>query len=163
MNTPTDPHDLHAQLRELTERNLSPAGRYGHVLLMMVAACMGCLVLALLVTEPALPLRTQAAFGTMLLIAACWVGYSAWARFHRRPLLHAHRVVAGYLATAFSGLFAVAALTAAAITGATAAWLAGGMGAVLLAVAIAMLLRAHRQRGVLLRRRDELERALGEA
>jgi peptidoglycan/LPS O-acetylase OafA/YrhL len=161
MNTSTDyrPNDLHRQLKELTERSLSPTGRYAHVLLMVVAAGMGSLVAALLITEPALPFRTQAAFGVLVAIAACWVGYSAWALF-RRPLMHAHRVVAGTLATTFSGLFAVATLTAAVMTESHAAGLAGAMGLVMLAIAVALLLRAHRQRRALLSRRDEIERAL---
>lgn len=164
MNTPTTSkdQDLHRQLRELTEKMLSPMGRYAHVLLLVAAACMGLLVLALLLTEPALPLRTQAAFGVMLLIAASWVGYSAWTLTHRRPLMHAHRVVAGTLASAFSGLFAVAALTAAAMTHSQAALLAGGLGTLMLTIALALLIKARRQRRALLARRDALQRALGE-
>jgi protein-S-isoprenylcysteine O-methyltransferase Ste14 len=111
--------------------------------------------------EPALPPRTLAAFGAMLVIAASWVGYSAWA-LYRRPLMHAHRVVAGILATAFSGLFAVATLTAAAMTGSNAVLLAGGLGVVMLAVALGLLVRSHRHRRALLARRDELQRELGD-
>jgi hypothetical protein len=159
-STARHPDDLHRQLDELTERSLSPTGRYAHVLLMVAAAGMGVLVAALLLTEPALPFRTQVAFGVLVAIAACWVAYSAWALL-RRPLMHAHRVVAGTLATAFSGLFAVATLTAAAMTRSNAAWLAGALGLVMLVIAVALLLRAHRQRAALLARRDELERALG--
>ena len=163
MNNPAayDPRDLHRELKALNERTLSPTGRYAHVLLMVAATAMGSLVLALLLTEPALPLRTQAAFGAMLVIAASWVGYSAWALF-RRPLMHAHRAVAGILATAFSGLFAVATLTAAAMTGSNAALLAGGLGVVMLAVALGLLVRSHRHRRALLARRDELQRELGD-
>lgn len=159
--TTTDRQELHRQLRELTEKTLSPAGRYAHVLLMLAAAAMGILVLALLLSEPALPLRTQAAFGAMLVIAMCWVGYSLWALLHRRPLLHAHRVVAGWLATAFSGLFALVTLAAAVITGARAAWLAGGLGVVMLAVALVLLWTARRRQATLRARRDALQAALG--
>lgn len=164
MNAETndDPRALRQKLRDLTERTLSPAGRYAHVLLLLAAAAAGVLVLALLLTEPSLPLRTQTAFGTMLAIAGAWVGYSAWVLLHRRPLMHAHRVVAACLATAFSGLFAVATLTAAAMTGAQAAALAGGVGVVMLGAAIGLLVHAHRRRRALLARRDELMRALGD-
>lgn len=44
--------------------------------------------------------------------------------------------------------------------GARAAWLAGGLGVVMLAVALVLLVRGHRQRRALLARRDELQRAL---
>jgi hypothetical protein len=155
-------NDLHRQLQDLTEKTLSPVGRYGHVLLLLAAAGMGVLVLALLITEPALPLRTQAAFGAMLAIAACWVGYSTWALLRRRPLMHAHRVVAGAMATAFTGLFTAVALTTGALTAAPAAWWAGGMGAVMLIVALSLLLLALRTRSALLTRREELRRGLGE-
>lgn len=158
--TTTDRQELHRQLRELTSKALSPAGRYAHLLLMLAAACMGVLVLALLLTEPALPLRTQVAFGTMLAVAASWVAYSAWVLRRRRPLLQAHRVVAGYMATAFSALFAVATLTAAAMTGSQAAALAGAIGVVMSAVAAGLLVSAHRRHGALLARRDALQRAI---
>jgi hypothetical protein len=160
MNTPSNPNhpDLHRQLRELTETTLSPAGRYAHVLLMLAAACMGVIVLALLLTEPALPLRTQAAFGTMLAVAASWVAYSAWALMHRRPLMLAHRVVAGWMAFAFTGLFTVAAFTAAAITAALAAAWAGSLGAVMWAAALGLLVHARHRQRALLARRDELRR-----
>lgn len=164
MNTETtsNTQELHRQLRELTERTLSPAGRYAHVLLLLAAIAMGIVVLALLLTEPSLPLRTQAAFGAMVVIAACWVGYSLWVLFHRRPLLHAHRVVAGTLATVFSGVFASVTLIAAVVTGAAAAWLAGGLGVVMLVIALGLLVHARRRRLVLLARRDELQRALAD-
>lgn len=151
---------LHRQLRELTERNLSPAGRYAHVLLLLAAASAGIVVAALLLTEPALPLRTRAAFGVMVLIAGSWVAYSCWVLFFRRPLLQARRVAAGYLASGFSGLFAGVALVAAIVTGAAAAWLAGGLGALMLGVALLLLARARRNRSALRARRDELVRTL---
>lgn len=156
----SNPDDLHRQLRELTERTLSPAARYAHVLLLLAAAAVGIVVAALLLTEPALPLRTRAAFGVMVLIAGSWVAYSCWVLLRRRPLLQAHRVVAGYLASGFSGLFTFVVLAAAIVTGAAAAWLAGGLGMVMLGAALMLLARARRNRRALRARRDELARAL---
>ena len=159
----SNPTELHRQLRELTERTLSPAGRYAHVLLLLAAAAIGIVVAALLLTEPALPLRTQAAFGVMVLIAGAWVAYSSWVLLHSRPLLQAHRVVAAYLATGFSGLFACVALAAVIVTGAAPAWFAAALGTLMLVAAVVLLVRARRNRNALQARRDELMRALGGA
>ena len=156
----SSPNELHRQLRELTERTLSPAARYAHVMLLLIATAVGIVVAALLLTEPALPLRTRAAFGVMCLIAASWVAYACWVLLRRRPLLQAHRVVAGYLSTVFSGLFACAAIGAGIATGAPAAWFAGSLGAVMFAVAVMLLVRARWNRSELRARRDELVRAL---
>jgi len=152
--------ELHRQLRKLTERTLSPVARYAHVMLLLVAAAVGIVVAALLLTEPALPLRTRAAFGVMCLIAASWVAYACWVLLRRRPLLQAHRVVAGYLSTVFSGLFAGAAMAAGIATGAPAAWFAGALGVVMFALAVMLLVRARRNYSELQARRDELVRAL---
>jgi len=159
-DTTSNTTDLRRQLRELTEQSLSPIGRYAHVLLLLAAACVGIVVAALLLTEPALPLRTQLAFGAMVAIAGSWVCYASWVLLRRRPLLQAHRVAAGYLACGFSGLFAGAALVTAIVTGSPAAWFAAGQGVLMLVIALMLLVRAHRQRDELQARRDRLVKAL---
>ena len=164
MNSTLDTTDeLQARLRALTDSSLSPAGRYAHIALLLAAAAVGALVLALLLTEPALPARTQIAFGAMLLIASSWIGYSAWVLTHRRPLLLRHRVVAGGLATAFSGAFAAVTAVAALATGAPAARAAAAMGVLMLVTAVALLLRARHKRAELEARRDALQRQLGDS
>jgi len=162
MNIEASPttEDLQRQLRDMTERTLSPVARYGHLLLLLVSTGLGISILSLLLTEPSLPPRTQAAFIAMVAIAGCWVGYSLWTLVQRRPLLQAHRVLAGCLASAFSGLFAGTALTVAIVTGSAAAWLAGALGAAMTAIALLLLVRARRQRRALQDRRADLQRAL---
>ncbi len=152
--------ELHRQLRELTEKSLSPVGRYAHVLLLLAAAFVGIVVAALLLTEPALPLRTRSAFGMIVVIAGIWVAYACWVLLRRRPLLLAHRVVAGYLACGFSGLFALVTLVAAIVTGESAAWLASSQGGLMFIIAVLLLVRARRQRDALTARRDALARTL---
>lgn len=154
----SDPIDRHAPLRELTDRTLSPLGRYGHVLLLLGASAMAALLLALLLTEPSLPARTRWAFAALLLVAASWIAYAVWVLLQRRPLMHGHRVIAAYLACTFSGAFAIVAGIAAWMTGAAAAWAASGSGLAMLAVSVALLVRARERRRALLARLDTLTR-----
>lgn len=158
--TLSEVENLQARLRALTDRSLSPLGRYAHVALLLAAAGMGAVVLALLLTEPDLPLRTRLAFGALLVVAASWVGYAGWVLTHRRPLFQGHRVIAGGLATAFSGAFAAVAAAVALTTGAPAAVAASGIGCLMLVAALVLLQRARAQRRTLQARRDALQAEL---
>ncbi|MGB0514103.1 MAG: hypothetical protein ACPGJE_04585 [Wenzhouxiangellaceae bacterium] len=159
----SNPSDVHAMLHELTDRSLSPVARYGHVVLLLAAAGMAALILALLLTEPALPARTQLAFGALLLIAGGWIAYAGWVLSNRRPMFQRHRVVAGWMAIAFSGGFALISALAGMFTGATAAWAASAFGSLMLAVAVLLLRRARKRAFELEARRAALLRAMGEA
>lgn len=150
-----------AEMTRLLERGLSGRARYGHVLLLLTALAMSIIVAALMLTEPALPARTLAAFAVMLTIGLAWVAYAVWVLRHRWSLLAGHRVVAGIMAVTFSAVFTVAAGVAAVITAMTAAWTAAASGAALMAVAAAILVRAIRHRRRLEARRTQLERELG--
>jgi hypothetical protein len=149
-----------AEMTRLLERGLSTRARYGHVLLLLAALAMSIVVAALLLTEPSLPARTQAAFAVILLLALGWVAYAVWVLGHRWTLLAGHRVVAGVMAVTFSAVFTAAAAVAAVITTLPAAWAAAASGAALVAVAAALLIRAIRHRRRLEARRAELEREL---
>lgn len=154
--TTTHPNDLHARLQELTDRSLSPAARYGHVGLLLAATGMAILVTALLLTEPGLPPRTVLAFAALLGVAACWMGYSGWVLSRRRPLFQRHRVVAGTMATVFSGSFTLVTAGAALVTGSALAWTAALMGAGMLVGAALLLTHARRRNAALVARRDAL-------
>ena len=147
-----------ADLDALLEKGLSSRARYGHVALLLVAAGMTVVVGALLMTEPALPARTFAAFVVLLLIGAGWVVYAGWVLKHRWTLLAGHRVVAGVMAVVFSTVFSAGAAWTALATGSPAAWAAAATGGFLLAVAVAILARARRHRARLEARRARLER-----
>jgi membrane associated rhomboid family serine protease len=152
---------LDAQLQRLTERVLSPWSRYGHVALLLAALMMCVLLGALLATEPALIARTQAALAVMLGIGACWVAYALWVLRHRRPLLGSHRIVAGRMAVAFTALFLAGAMTMIFVAGSAVFYWAAVAGTGMLALAIAILIQAHRHVARLQARRRELERLLG--
>jgi peptidoglycan/LPS O-acetylase OafA/YrhL len=149
------------EMTRLLERGLSTRARYGHVLLLLAALAMSIVVAALMLTEPALPARTQAAFAVMLLIGLGWAAYAVWVLRHRWTLLAGHRVIAAIMAVTFAAVFTAAAAVAAVITAKTAAWAAAASGAVLVTVAAAILVRAIRHRHRLEARRAQLERELG--
>ncbi|WP_144126281.1 hypothetical protein [Catellatospora sichuanensis] len=106
-------------------------------------------------SEPVLPLRTQLAFGALVLVGLGWAGYGSWVLSRRTPLFALDRVIAGWLALAASGL--LAGLTAlVALTRGGVHWAAYLMVVVLLMVAAGNLVRARALRGALLRRKREL-------
>ncbi|MEO6104192.1 MAG: hypothetical protein ABIP44_11210 [Pseudoxanthomonas sp.] len=151
---------LDIELQQVTSRLLSTRSRYGHVALLLVALMM-CVVLgALLVTEPELIGRTQAALVVMLGIGACWVAYALWVLRHRRPLLGSHRIVAGRMAVVFTALFFVGAVSMIFATGGTVFYLAAAAGAGMLFLAGVILFQAHRHVARLQAQRSELERQL---
>lgn len=149
---------LDAELQQLTTRLLSPRSRYGHVALLLVALTMCVLLGALLATEPAMPDRTQIALVVMLCIGACWVIYAFWVLRQRRPLLANHRIVAGWMAVAFTAAFVVGALGMTIVTGSAIFYAAGAAGFGMLILAVAVLVGAYRHVAWLQARRLELER-----
>jgi len=158
----SSPLSLDAELQHLTARLLSPRSRYGHVTLLLVALMMCVLLGALLATESDLPGRTQAALAVMLGIGASWVAYALWVLRNRRPLLGNHRIVAGWMAVAFTTLFLAGALAMTITADGTIFPVAAAAGAAMLALAVAVLIQAYRHVARLHARRRELERQLGE-
>lgn len=149
-------------LQQLSTRLLSPRSRYGHVALLLVALMMCVLLGALLATEPALPGRTQAALVVMLGIGACWMAYAFWVLRQRRPLLATHRIVAGWMAVAFTAVFVAGALGMTVATGSATFYAAAAAGIGMLVLAVAVLVRAYRRVAWLQARRLELERQIRE-
>ena len=158
----SSPLSLDAELQHLTARLLSPRSRYGHVTLLLVALMMCVLLGALLATESDLPGRTQAALAVMLGIGASWVAYALWVLRNRRPLLGNHRIVAGWMAVAFTTLFLAGALAMTITADGTIFHVAAASGAAMLALAVTVLIQAYRHVARLHARRRELERQLGE-
>ena len=148
-------------LRRLTASELSLTARAGYLGLLLVAATMTVIVTALLVTEPSLPLRTSVAFGVLAGIGLSWIGFAAWVLSYRRILLGRHRLVAGRMAVGFSVLFCLGAVVVGYATSSRSAFVAAAMGAPMIVIATAMLVRARRRVEQLSKRRDELEQQLG--
>lgn len=152
-------HD-NAALLALAETHISFRSRLGHLILLLAAAGMGTMILALLVTEPVLPGRTEIAFLVLLLISLAWVAYALWVLTARKTMLAPHRVVSGWIATGATAAFTLGAGLLSLTPQAPAAYGAGGLGAGLFAIALLFLLRARRQYRDLLARRQELEARL---
>lgn len=168
MNTPvnstaaSDEAPLPEALRLLLEQELSPGARLTYVGLLLLALAGGVTVASLWLTEPSLPMRTQVAFAALLTIELSWCGFAIWALRHRRVLYARHRLVSARMATLFCAAFSAGAFVLAASGGGLGAFLAGALGLIMLAVALALLVRAHRYYDGLQRRRSELQRALDE-
>jgi hypothetical protein len=161
MTSYAPPAALVEDLRRLTESELSRPARLGHLGLLLAASTMTAIVSALLLTEPSLPPRASIALGVMTAIGLSWTGFAGWVLTRRRILLGRHRVVAGRLAVAFSGVFCAGALAVGYTSSSRSAFAAAGLGALMLLIAAAILMRARRDVARLSKRRDELERQLG--
>jgi len=160
MPHPIPPSALAGELRQLTARELSVPSRLRYVALLLTASAMSAIVTALLLTEPALPTRATVALGVMAVMGVSWMVFAAWVLTRKRVLLGSHHLVAGRLAVTFSSVFVVGALSLGFLTSSRPPFAAAAMGAVMLSIAIAMLIRARRQVAYLSQRRDELERRL---
>ena len=157
---PMPPAPALSDLERLTRTELSRAARLGHVLLALAASALTIVIVSLWLTEPALPLRTQIAFAAMTAIGLGWTAFSLWVLNTRRVMLARHRMVAGRLAVAFSGVFATGCLALLVTGQSAAARPALVMGLALLALAIFVWRRASTTHARLLDRRAELERRL---
>lgn len=147
-------------LVQLTRHALSTRARLGHVALLLAALAMSAVLIALLATEPAIPMRTRIAFAVMLAMSLSWTGYAIWVLKNRWTLLANHRIIAGKMAVAFTAIFTIAALALGFSTGKSAGFLAAGMGAALFVIAIGLLARAKQRFIILQSRRAQLEREL---
>ena len=155
------PRPSAASIEALIAAEISAPSRTGYVLLLLLSLTSSSVVGSLLLTEVALPLRTRAAFAALLVIGLSWAAFAAWVLTRRRVLFARHRVYAGRMAVAFTSLFTIGAFAIGNWTPVGRYWLAAaGSGAVMLAAAVALLIRAHRHLSALDRRRIELEHQL---
>lgn len=147
-------------IHDLVKGETSLKRRIGYVALLLAAALVTTVVIALWVTEPALPPRTHAAFAAMSAIGVSWVALAAWALTTRRVLFARDRVIAGGMAVTFSSVFAAGALAALIATGSPAAAGALVTGVGMSIAAVLVLRRARLRFAQLSARRAELERSL---
>jgi len=130
-------------VRQLAGAELSLHARIGYVALLLAAAGMTVVIASLWLTEPALPVRTQWAFGAMVLIGVSWVSLTAWALRARRPLFARDRVIAGSMAVTFTSLFLAGGIAGVAMAGNAASYGVLVSGGVMLAVAFRIRARAR--------------------
>jgi hypothetical protein len=144
-------------IRRMADAELSTAARVGYVALLLTTLLMAVAMGSLWLTEPALALRTQIAFATLVAINLSWAIFSSWVLTRRRVQLSRHRIVAGRMAVTFTAVFVVGALTMGYVVGGRAPAAAAGVGLLMLGAAIAMLVHAHRAHAALIERRRVLE------
>jgi hypothetical protein len=150
------------EMKRVMASELTLSSRLAYTALLLVAVSMSGVVAALWLTEPVLPVRTQIAFALMVVIGLSWVSYAAWVLRRRRVLLAGHRVIAARMAVTFCSVFTLGCLILALWTSVgSVAYAAAGFGAFLLAIAIALLLRARTSFAGLMERRRALELELG--
>jgi len=145
-------------VQKLLARELSLGARLGHTALLVIAGSVAALTAELWLTEPSLPLRTHVTFGAIVVIGASWMAYAWWVLTNRRVLLANQRVIASWLAAAFSGLFLVGAIILHHRVG------TGGVivSTALFGIACANLVTARRRLTRLAERRDSLMQGAGE-
>ena len=151
-----------AQVQEMARRELSTPTRIGYLLLLMVALLGAGLIGTLWLTEPQpLPLRTQVAFGLLVMINLAWSALFGWVLTQRKVLFAIHSVIAGWMAVVFCSIFLLLGLVIGfARMNTTALALVGVVGTAQLFAAIVMLKRSQRRRRELVARRHELVEAL---
>jgi hypothetical protein len=147
-------------LATMADRELSLGSRLAYVALLLVALLMSAGIGALWLTEPGLPMRTQAAFGVMVLIGLAWSAFALWVLGSRRVLLAKHAVVAAWMAVTFTTLFLQGTLALGVTSGSRAAYAAAALGGAMLIGALLVLVKARRKLASLRARRDELARQL---
>lgn len=151
-----------AQVQEMARRELSTPTRIGYLLLLMVALLGAGLIGTLWLTEPQpLPLRTQVAFGLLVMINLAWSALFGWVLTQRKVLFAIHSVIAGWMAVVFCSIFLLLGLVIGfARMNTTALALVGVVGTAQLFAAIILLKRSQRRRRELVARRHELVEAL---
>ncbi|MEO7522051.1 MAG: alpha/beta fold hydrolase [Gemmatimonas sp.] len=155
------PRPSAAEMQRLIAGKLTGPSRVGHVALLFASLVGAGAAAALLLTEPSLPQRTQVALTLAMLIGLSWTAFSIWVLLRRGVLFGKQRVVAARMAVAFTALFTLEAWAVGQFGPGGRPWYgAMALGAAMLGVAIAMLMRARRHVAGLARRRAELERQL---
>jgi hypothetical protein len=150
-----------AQRRVVNE--ISQGSRPTTLLFLLTSALATAAVASLGLTEKGLPPRTQIAFAALTAIGAAWSAFFGWVLTRRKPLYAYHRVIAGRLALAATGIFTTGALTLASLfpelqkMGFTAA----ALGAAMMLAAGLLLWTAKRRHRDLLQLRGWLESQLG--
>lgn len=144
--------DAIAAARELVAAELAPPSRIAHCALLGVASAMTITILSVLLTEPALPARTTAAFVGLTMIGLAWIAYALWALARRHVLYGAQRVVAGWIALGAATAFSLGGFAIGVWGGQHAGLVAGASGVPIIVVAGLMLSQARRRVTILANR-----------
>lgn len=151
-----EPRLSEQELIESLQPVLSPWARVRAVAALLAGLAGAGFVAALWWTEPTpLPGRTQLAFALLTVFCLAWACYGAWLLTRRVPLFAADHVVAAWLALAASVSTTALVATIAVQRGGDPVGVLA-IGAVIVAVPVVLVVRAHARRAALLRRKREL-------
>ena len=142
-----------ADVQKLVRDELSTGARLGYTALAVTSLGVSGVVTSLLMTEPSLPLRTQAAFVVIALGGLAWTVLAVWILARRRVLLANHGVAASTLATTLATIFLVGAIALRERAGMVAVLFNSAM----LVVAVIWAFRGRRRVAELKSRRRGLE------
>jgi predicted MFS family arabinose efflux permease len=151
-------NELEKNLERLTDRALNPRQRFGYLLLVLATAAMSAVIGSLLFTEPNLPQRTTIAFSVMLVMAIAWLLFGLRVLAVRLPLLANRDVISARMAVLFTATFTAGAVIVGQLNGMRAMTMAAWLGALMLAVAVTILIRAQRRYAALQAMRERLAR-----
>jgi hypothetical protein len=159
--TTDQPRPSVSDIQQLAAGHLSMPSRLWHTVLVVASLSMATAIVSLWTTEPHVPPRLHAAFAAIVAVALTWAGFGVWVLVRRRVLFGRDRVLAGWLAVAFTTISAVGLLLAGAIGGfGTPAYVGAAGHSVLCAAAIWLLVSGRRRVRALSERRRKLEAAL---
>ncbi len=140
-------------VQKLVRDELSTSARLGYTALAVTSLGVAGVVTSLLMTEPSLPFRTQAAFTVIALGGLAWTALAVSVLARRRVLFARHSVAASTLATTLAAIFLIGAIALRDRAGMLAVLVNG----VMLVVAITWGIRARRRVTELNNRRRALE------
>jgi hypothetical protein len=132
---------------------LSTGARLGYTALAVSSLGVSGVVTSLLMTEPSLPYRTQAAFVVIALGGLAWTAFAVWVLARRRVLLAGHSVAASTLAATLALIFFGGAIALRDRAGSIAVV----FNAAMLAIAIVWTIRARRRMADLMSRAQALD------
>jgi hypothetical protein len=159
MNDAENPAALEQVLSRLTDREFARNEKYGHLVLTLIGAVFAVGLAIDLLEHRWLPPATQLWVLVVIGVGLAWIVASALVLARRRPLFSSREVALGRVSLAFSILFSLASMGAhySAVQQMSVPW----FGLVLVAIAGALLSRAHLRRASLVALRTRLEKELG--
>jgi uncharacterized membrane protein len=148
---------LEQSLSRITDRQLAGTEKYAHLVLTAIGAIFAVALGAMLLEMPKLPNHVSLTVLLMVAIGVAWTTSTVFVLM-RRPVLAARDSALGRVSVVFTLLFSLDSLLARYL--ASGKWELPVWGLLLLAIASALLLRAHARQGKLKALKARLEAEL---
>ena len=155
-NTHTD--QLEQSLSRITDKQLAGTEKYGHLVLTAIGAIIAVALADTLISMPNLPAHLPETMLLMIAIGVAWTACTVMVLM-RRPILAEREIALGRVSVTFATLLSLGSMLAHYLP--TRHLAVPWFGLLLLAIATALLLRAHARRRSLQTLRSQLEAQLG--